>query len=214
MKKTLFAASLGALLVTTAFSAQADERWPRWYLGLTGDYTIMGNEDVSGSRASSLQLNDGYGFGGAIGYLPSSSIPLINALRFEAEVSYHSNGVSRVNFNGGGQVNGNGSYSSTAYMVNTYYDYPMNSPWSPYIGFGLGFATVHLPTSSGAGNSDESDNEFAYQGMLGIGYTPDSIPNTQWTLGYRYLATSDPSFNNVSSKYSTNNIEVGGKFRF
>jgi len=211
MKNTHAAAALSALLVTTAFSAaHADERWPRWYLGLSGGYTYMQDQDISGTSATRLNLKDGYNIGGQIGYLPNSSIALINTLRFEAEVTYRANNVDSVT--GGGA--GHGTYSSTAYMANMFYDLPTATAWSPYIGGGIGLANLHLDSNSGAGNTDSGDDAFAYQGMVGIGYSPEAIPNTQWTLGYRYFATNDPKFGNVSTEYSTQNVELGAKFRF
>lgn len=217
LKKKYIIAGLTAL-TTLASLSQAhadDERWPRWYIGLGGGYTYMGDEDVSGSAANKISTNSGFGLNGAIGYLPSSSMPLLNALRFEAEVTYHQNDVGTVHLNNGTSVSGSGTYSSTAYMANVFYDLPTGTPWSPYIGGGVGVAELHLPTSSGVGNTSSSDDEFAYQGMVGIGYSPEAIPNTQWTLGYRYLATDDASFGNGTSvKYSTSNVEGGVKFRF
>ena len=221
MKKSWIIAAASLLTTVSAFSsAQAEERWPNWYIGLSGGYTYMQDEDVSGgSAANKLQANDGFGVGGSIGYLPNTSIPILNAMRFEAEVTYHENKVHRVTDNNGNEISGNGNYDSVAYMANTFYDLPIaGSPWSPYIGAGAGAATIHLNTNSGIGNSGESDNEFAYQFMAGIGYTPTSMPNTQWTLGYRYLATTDPKFSgptgDIKTEYSTNNVEVGAKFRF
>jgi opacity protein-like surface antigen len=220
-KKSYIIAGLGALMATTAFSsAQADERWPRWYLGLSGAYTVMSDEDVSGGTAArKMKLHDGFGIGGSIGYLPSSSVSILNVMRFEAEVVYHQNNIHSVGLAGGGTATSSGSYSSTAYMVNAFYDLPIaNSLWSPYIGAGAGFATVHLPTNSGVGNTGSTDNEFAYQFMLGVGYSPVSLPNTQWTLGYRYMATEDPRFGgagaDVKTSYSFNSLEAGAKFRF
>jgi opacity protein-like surface antigen len=218
MKKSLVIAGLSALAATTAFSgakaADSTDRWPNWYIGLSGGYTYMGDEDVSGSTATKISPNNGFGFGGSIGYLPSSPMPLLNALRFEAEVTYHQNGVGTVHYNNGTSASGSGSYNSTAYMANVFYDLPTGTNWSPYIGGGIGMATIHLSENSGAHNGDSSDDEFAYQGMVGIGYAPDTIPNTQWTLGYRYLGTSDAKYGGTSVQYSTNSVEVGGKFRF
>jgi len=214
MKKSFFVVGLGVLTaISIATSVKADERWPRWYIGLTGDYTYMSDQDVSGGSASNLQLNDGWGIGGSIGYLPSSSIPIINSLRFEAEVTYHENQISKLGHNGAAATSGTGNYEATAYMANMFYDLQTGTQWTPYIGGGLGFATVHLPTGL-VGNTNDSDNEFAYQGMIGVGYTPDTIPDTQWTLGYRYLATDDPKYSGASTEYSTHNIEIGAKFRF
>jgi opacity protein-like surface antigen len=221
VKKSLTFAT-GALLMTSIFSAaHADdtERWPRWYLGLSGGFTYMQDEDVSGGSATKLSLDNGFGVGGSIGYLPSSSIPLINSLRFEGEVTYHQNQINKATRSNGSTFASSGNYDSTAYMLNTFYDLPTGTNWSPYIGAGIGAATVHLDTGSGAGNTGGSDTQFAYQGLVGIGYSPDSIPNTQWTLGYRYLATTNPDFDtatggDVKTKYSTNSVEIGGKFRF
>jgi opacity protein-like surface antigen len=218
VKKSHIIAGLTALTAIAATSAARadDERWPRWYIGLSGGYTYMQDQDVSGATsATKLSPNDGWGLGGSIGYLPSSSMPLLNALRFEAEVTYHQNDVHSIHFNNGTSASGSGTYDSTAYMFNAFYDFPIaGSNWSPYIGGGVGMATLHLSSNSGLGNAGSSDNEFAYQGMAGIGYAPETLPNTQWTLGYRYLATSDAKFGGTDVQYSTNNIELGAKFRF
>lgn len=220
MKKTYIAAGLGALLAFSAFSAaQAEERWPRWYVGLHGGYTYMSDKDISGSPGvSRMSLDNGYGYGGSIGYLPTSSAPLLNSLRFEAEVTHHTANVDKVKVSGV-NVNGHGDLSSTAYMANVYYDLPTNNGWAPYVGAGVGMASVHLSKNSGTGNTDTTDNEFAYQALAGIGYSPSSLPNTQWILGYRYLATSDATFSgapgtNVKTEYSTHSIEAGAHFRF
>lgn len=217
MKKSFIIAGLAGLTALTAVSsAQAEERWPRWYIGLSGGYTYMADQDVSGGGigANSISLNDGYGIGGSIGYLPSSSMPLLNAMRFEAEVTYHTNDIHSVHLNNGTNVTGSGTLDSTAYMINALYDLPTGSNWSPYFGGGIGMATVHLSAGSGAGNGGSSDTQFAYQGLAGIGYAPESLPNTQWTVGYRYLATTDAKFSGTSVEYSTHNFEAGLKLRF
>ncbi len=212
MKNTLAAAGLVALLTTTAFSAEAAERWPRWYIGLTGGFTVMSDQDISGSTgASQISLDSGYGLGASIGYLPSSSAPILNSLRLEAEITHHKTDIDSVTINGAG-VAGNGELYSTAYMANLFYDFPTNSAWSPYIGGGIGFAQIHLDNA--AGNTDETAVEFAYQALAGFGYSPASLPNTQWSIGYRYLATTDADFGNMDMEYSTHSVEAGAKFRF
>lgn len=216
MKKLISTTALAAIVATALVSSvHAEERWPRWYLGLTGGYAYMDDQDVSGNGNSSMALDsDGLSAGVAIGYLPNSSIPVINAMRFEGEVTYHTAGIANFAQVGGGQVKGNKAYRTIAYMFNGLYDLPLDSQWSPYIGAGVGIASVGLPINSGAGNTSDSDNVWAYQGLVGIGYTPKSIPNTQWSLGYRYLATAEANFGNVKADYSTNSIEAGAKFRF
>ncbi len=220
MKNFVLAAILGIGMATSAVSgAQAVERWPGWYLGLSAGYTYMLDEDISGgTSATRLYPDNGYGLGGSIGFLSSSSLPVLDSMRFEAEVTYHHADIRSVKVSGV-TVPGNGSFASTAYMANAFYDLPTESAWSPYIGGGIGLAYIHMETNSGVGNtSSNSSPQFAWQGMAGIGYSPSSVPNTQWTLGYRYLATNDPEFSgtgtNVITSYSTHNLELGAKFRF
>lgn len=220
MKKSLVTAGISLLLVSTAFSSvHAEERWPRWYVGLSGGYTYMNDQDITGSATvSKISLQNGYGYGASLGYLPSSSSPILNAMRFELEVTHHTADVDQVKVSGVNVV-GHGNYASTAYMVNAFYDWQTSSAWSPYVGAGMGVATVHLSTNSGAGNTETENNEFAYQALVGVGYAPSCMPNTQWTIGYRYLATTDVSLsgsgaNNLKAGYSSNSIEVGAKFRF
>jgi opacity protein-like surface antigen len=219
MKKSLWVAGFGALLLISFSSAQAEERWPKWYVGLSGGYTYMKDEDVSGSGTSarSISLDNGFGAGGSIGYLPNFSSPFLNNLRFEGEVTYHRNSLDKVK-TASSSVSADGKYDTIAYMANAFYDLPTGSAWSPYIGGGLGLASVHLSNNSTVANSETHDNKFAYQGLIGIGYSPETIPNTQWTLGYRYLATTDPKFSGASgdikTEYSTHSLEAGAKFRF
>jgi len=214
--KTSYAiAGISALAVlTVASSADADDqRWPMWYIGITGGYSYMGDQDVDSATASKVSAGNGFGVGGSIGYLPNSSLPLLNALRFEIEVTYHQNDINTVHFHNGTSTGGSGTYDSTAYMANVFYDIPTGTKWSPYIGGGIGMATLHIPLANRVG-TDDSDDEFAYQGMAGIGYSPDSIPNTVWSIGYRYLGTDDADLGNAKVKYSTSNVEAGVRFRF
>lgn len=218
MKTSYAAFAVGALLAITSFSAQAEERWPRWYLGLTGGFTFMSDQDVSGgSSAHSISLDNGYSYGGSIGYLPTSSAPILNNMRLEFEITHHTAKVDKVNRTGS-SVNGSGYYDSTAYMANAFYDWQMDGAWAPYVGAGAGIAQVNLSKSSGVGNVENSDSVFAYQFMAGIGYAPTSIPNTVWQLGYRYLATPDITLStgtsNTDIEYSTHSVEAGVRLRF
>jgi len=173
----------------------------------------MADQDLSNNNKLSPNAS-GYGIGASIGYLPSSPIPLLNVLRFEAEITYHSDTIDKIK-TPSGSIGGKGDYTSTAYMGNVFYDFQTgNKNWSPYIGAGIGVASVGLPNDSGAGNTSKTSDQFAYQGLAGLDYNPDSFPNTQLSLGYRYLSTNDPDFQSVKSQYSVHALEVGTKLRF
>lgn len=111
-----------------------------------------------------------------------------NNVRLEGEVGYH-------DASGGGDAE---HYMS--YMGNLYYDFTnmySSMGWNvaPYIGAGIGDAEIH------------SDSEFAYQGMIGLGFTSASMPNATYRLGYRYFDTTDNSPH-------ASNIELGANWAF
>lgn len=129
-------------------------------------------EDISSS--TSLDLNTGFSGELALGYQ-------FNQARAELAVGYGNYGVDKQSFNlgsyGSASTDGNGSANVTTVMVNGYYDIPIygdkgiKSRWSPYIGAGIGYANIGLPSCSGDGCfSGGSVNGFAYQGKVGVSY--------------------------------------------
>ena len=213
--RTTFIAILGFLAVALAAqsaSAQSQERWPRWYVGLSGSLVWVQDSDVSGlSPARSIDFDQGYGAGVSLGYMPP--VAELGNARFEFE-AYWRNSDADTKTVGGVHSNANGELTSYAYMVNAYYDFRNDSQWVPYLGVGLGWANVELDKTVGLGATADDDVVFAYQGMVGIGYEPTTIPNTIWSIGYRYFGSQDPEFGNVTADLDTHNLEAGVKMRF
>ena len=92
-----------------------------------------------------------------------------------------------------------GNFSMLAFMANVDYDFDMGSPWKPYVGGGLGFASISLDTESQAtGRSlvDDDDIVFAYQVGAGIGYEFPLSEGRSLTvsLDWRYFDTQTPTF--------------------
>ena len=200
---------LAAAALALGFSgtASAQPAWPAWYIGLHGSVAFVGNEDAKTALGNGRINNDtGFGVGGALGY----RLPMAPGLRAEAEYHHEESDHNNVAF-GGGTFNLNGKTKVDAAMANLYYDLAYNyAGIKPYLGAGIGYANVD------AGPAD--DDVFAYQGMVGLGYAPEMLPFTEFTLGYRYFGTTDPKFNvsglNVKSSYDSHNIELGAKFNF
>ena len=67
-------------------------------------------------------------------------------------------------------------------MANAYFDYLTCTPWTPYVGAGIG--TSYLKYNINGGEEKKSVYNLAWQVMAGIGYDI----NANWTLdaGYRY----------------------------
>lgn len=217
MKKLLIGTALSLSIM--AAQAQADERWPNWYAGLSGGVTFLGDSDISGSSTGELGYESIGGIGTfALGYVPPAAFQPFSNMRFEAELGYHYNGTDGATI-GGAPVAAGDQLQAVSYMGNIYYDFRNNSRWTPYLGAGAGGATVSLSKRSGLGNTTSNDNVFAYQFMGGLSYAPVTMPMTEWGLGYRYFATQDPEFRTATGQikvedYRTHNVEVGGRFRF
>ena len=91
-----------------------------------------------------------------------------------------------------------GAFSMIAFMANVDYDFDTGSRWVPYVGGGLGVATISLDTESSSGTSlvDDSDTVFAYQVGAGIGYEfpLEEGHSITVSLDYRYFGTQTPTF--------------------
>ena len=91
-----------------------------------------------------------------------------------------------------------GNFSMLAFMANVDYDFDTGSRWVPYVGGGLGVATISVDTETDTGTSlvDDSDTVFAYQVGAGIGYEFPLEEGRSITvsLDWRYFGTQAPTF--------------------
>jgi OmpA-OmpF porin, OOP family len=224
MKKLFLSTLLVGSLVAGASHAVYDggqfgaNRWPHWYIGLGGSLSYVDDSSIKeGNRKlGEVGFQSGYGVTGSLGYTPGPTGTLLDYTRFEFEVGHRANDLE--DFASGGRLNTvSGEVKSYSYMANVYFDFDTQTRVSPYVGAGLGLSTMTLESSS-LGVEDE-DNAFAYQGMVGLGWTPENLLNTVLQVGYRYHATTSPSFAgasglNIEHDYSTHNLEAGARFRF
>ncbi len=74
-------------------------------------------------------------------------------------------------------------------MGNIYYDFHNDTPWTPYLGVGLGGVNVSANNLrvDGTQLSDDSNFVMAYQGIAGVSYAID--PQLSLRADYRYLRT-------------------------
>lgn len=74
-------------------------------------------------------------------------------------------------------------------MLNLFYDHPINSRWSAFVGAGLGAAFVGMEANDGVVKGSGTEANFAWQGMLGAAYDFDKANSLNY--GYRYLDAGD-----------------------
>lgn len=221
------AISRAALLLSTAtigampLAANAGEAWPNWYLGLAADMAFLSDADLSGGGSSgSLEHESGRAFAVQLGYTHDSwATRGVGAWRVEAEYFNHAADNDSITF-GGATGAASGDTALHAGLLNAYYDFAMTGTrWSPYVGAGIGFADVSLDTNSTPLTVHDSDTVLAYQLLAGVGYSPESLPHTTWSVGYRFFNTADPEFTSstgakIDSEVMSHTIEAGLKMRF
>lgn len=185
------------------------------YVGGGAGAVFLSDSTLSGSGASGdLKFDTGYGVGATGGYD-------FGTYRVEAEFAYRKNDNKEIT--GGGSTDPvGGDTSSMALMMNGYYDFRMVSPTIvPYLGGGIGFARVsEKATDPTIGTViDDSDVVFAYQFAAGVGF--DVSKRVTIDLGYKYFATSDPSFavtgaggTKIDAEYKSHNIFLGARYSF
>ena len=187
MKKMIVGA---ALLAAAPFAVQAQSLQPGGaYVGLEGGLNWMLNNSFtstatiapffSGSSTSNAAFNTGYVLGGVVGY------DFVGP-RIELEGAYRENtGTLSVN-----AISGSAglSVSQISVMGNIYYDFMAGGSIVPYIGAGAGVAFLN----AGALASTVNSTQFAYQGMVGVGYNID--PTFRLNLEGRYYGTTTPNF--------------------
>jgi opacity protein-like surface antigen len=186
------------LLSSTVFAAEG--LYVSGNLGLS----IIRNSELnvsSGGTILTYDINDlGSTFSAAIGDDNGNS-------RVELAFDYKSHDLSTW----GDTEVVSGDVTTLSMLVNGFYDIRSEVPVTPYIGGGIGFATINFENImvNGVSVSDTDDMVFVYQIGVGIG---EAI-NESITLdvGYRFLAISDldPQFKGIEADYRTHNIIIG-----
>jgi OOP family OmpA-OmpF porin len=207
-----------ALLAAAPFCAQAQTPLQPggFYLGVEGGANWTFNTSFtstltvpgfgSASTGSNATFNTGFVAGGAVGYD-------FLGPRIEVEGVYRENsGTLTVNgFTGSAGL----SVNQVSVMGNVYYDFLAGSAIVPYIGAGAGVAFLN----AGALGATSPSTQFAYQGILGVGWNIDSTfrlnlegryygtttPNyvtSGQVAGFAYSVTENPQNNNISAMLS------------
>lgn len=168
-----------------------------WYIEGSGG-GIWG-EDYSG-----VSFDTGYNFSGSVGY--NWGQVGFASLRTEAEVGY---------FNEDGQCGTkigcsvDGIYG----LLNAYADFNTGTPFTPFIGGGVGYANVTADINAPGFALQSRDKDFAWDATAGVSY--DLTRNITLDIAYRYLAIPNVTFNTPfgSVNDDVNNHQVNAGLR-
>ncbi len=148
------------------------------------------------SSGSGLKLTYDTGWVGvaSIGY------GLGNGLRIEAEGNYRENNIRTLHGTFFPTAAG-GDAQTYGAMVNVLYDLDISwftggpTPWVlPYVGVGAGYewTKFHAAKASGTNvpffaKTNDTDGNFAYQGIVGAAFPIESVPGLALTAEYRFM---------------------------
>lgn len=147
-----------------------------WYIAGHGGADF--GDDFSG-----VSFDTGYNFSGAVGY-DFGQIGLAN-LRTEAEVGFLSSDANNI-------APFTGSVDATYAFLNAYADFGKFNGFTPFIGGGVGYASVNGEVSVPGFTVQANDKDFAYNLTAGVSY--DLTQRISLDVAYRYLAIPDVTF--------------------
>lgn len=214
--KRLIAASIVTGTVATAMTANpAHAEGSAAYIALgLGVTSAPAAED---SLNGKTEFKTGHRALVALGYRIAPSF------RAELEASRSKSGIDTIalpGVNSGNPQSASGSITSTALMLNGYYDFQTDLPFTPYVGAGVGQAKVSVNDSSAPGLSGTNDSDRATAWQVMVGGTYALSPRVDMVAGYRFFDTKDLAFtskggtNYTSDGARTHALEIGVHYKF
>lgn len=200
LKRGLTLASLFIIMISNQALADSEKKsYIKLYGGLShlSDKSFTQEEVSSNGATGEAKFNNGFLWGGAIGYKIKEN--------FLAEIAwdYSSNNNENISFSDGNSYE-SGNFASSIFFLNGYYQFIINSNLKPYLGFGLGYVQeIDLDLEkNGAEDSYSDNNNFAYQFIIGSEYKINN--NFSFSSDLRYLRVD-----NIDLTQETGSAKIG-----
>ncbi len=216
--RKIFLASIGILFTLFIYDVTyAQEKDISSYVSLGIGYSIPNTQTDNDN--DQFEFKKGIVTKGSVGYVFKTS-SLIN-FRSELEISYRryeadnspEGGISH-------ELDGNITYLTG--MINGLLDFKTGTKWSPFAGVGIGLSQVSwnsIKFKDGTTSPvDDSDNVFAYQGIVGLAY--DVAESWKIDLEYRYFHANDTTLtgdNGAKASLNSNtnhSVIIGTRYSF
>lgn len=189
---------------------------PAFYFAFQGGSNDLQN--LLGNSNNELETDTGSAFTFALGRINGRN------LRTEIELAIRNNDISDL-ISGGTSQNISGDISAFSGMANAYWefvDFP-GGRFKPYIGFGVGFASLETTLADAAGASvltadGGSDTSFAYQWMAGVNYKTSN--NLDVFAEYRFFEADSTRIDSTrvgfsdNYNYQSNTVGIGLRWKF
>lgn len=188
--------TLSLVAITTLLAATSGANAQSFYFGVQGGLNFAHDGEFDGTGLD-LAFDTGYAFGVFAGY------DMGNQIRLEGELTYRANDMDNL-----AGIPVIGEMTSTAFMANVYYDVTTGGTWTPYIGGGLGGASVTFDSAVSV-----SETVLAYQFIAGVGYS--LTPTLVVAFDYRYFGVDTPTFTGpFEQEYSNSTLMLGIRSSF
>jgi OmpA-OmpF porin, OOP family len=208
------ALAAAALIVPMSGAAQASQH-QGVYLGAAAGITMPTDSETRFANSQNdIEFNTGFVGLGTVGYAWG------NGLRTEAELGWRGAEVDTITGTGSGPAR-TGDLDALTAMFNVLYDFDLDSWIVPYVGGGIGYASLSADGIRQAINGstiDGDEGQFAYQGIAGFEVPIDH--NWSVTADYRYLAAMDATYETqtatvgAKTEYASHNILLGIRYLF
>jgi OmpA-OmpF porin, OOP family len=211
MKKPGFYLSAAACSLSLLLCSSPPIHAEGFYAGAEGGATFF-EDDYTRVVVPSLPTigaHTNYDVGWLAGANAGYEWPL--GLALEEEFAFRESDIDRVADSSGAIFKG-GDAHSYSIMTNGYYRWHNSTPFTPYVGGGIGESTVvlnNLHPVGGTGNYGGDDAVFGYQGIGGVSYSISRQLNI--AAEYRYFGTLRPGFQ--ASVDGVNNVKVCPDYR-
>ncbi|HJV34213.1 outer membrane protein [Geomonas sp.] len=221
MKKCLFVFLALATLALPSISMATQPDRGAYVSGFLG-LTFPNDADVKSFNVNDKMEYDVGSYVGATGGYDFGWV------RTEGELSYRRGNPSKVNDRLNGvtydKLSDSGGLSIISMMGNAFVDIHNQSPFTPYLGGGLGFAAMTLNDTLGSTPTQRvivfqggDDTVFAWQLGAGVDYNITKMFSVD--LGYRFFSTATAHFNKASLaeydlKFQSHNLALALRLKF
>ena len=214
-----------------SLAADDDDDGPDLYVEYSGGLSITPNQRIIGNDSSGSDLSGrvesdaGFNVGIALGKR------FFEHFRADIQLTYRENEVSNLSLRREPD-NASGHIGLLAIMANGYVDWDLGIGVIPYFGAGMGWGSVDIEAKNRAAEQTRingRDSVFAWSLMAGGSYPVNEVLDL--SLGYRYIATTDPKINSsitdpqptppaikssrrLEAEYDAHEVVVGLRFNF
>lgn len=183
MRKLLSSVAFAAILA--AISAPSAEAIEGWYGRVDAGYSVDGEIEDLGVD---FDLEEDWMADVGVGYA------MTNGFRLEGELAYRNNDVDIIDEEA----------EVWSAMANLFYDFNRGGGFEPYVGVGLGYASIDF-----LGDDDEN---WAWQATAGVGIPIND--RVTFDVGYRYFQIPEFDVGGGDSEYTNQAVTLGLRFQF